>query len=132
MDINEFASSMATNVKFPLQIFSLPSRYLPGEQLTKQYPIKPLVKQYNSQLLFNFNFETFKQYHSLGQDRDRVKMILIKNVNENKNKLLLFLRPKICRIKMSKIAEIVIENMVDKKNMYPINPSQDRTQEYRN
>ena len=35
IDIKEFASSMATNVKFPLQIFSLPSRYLPGEQLTK-------------------------------------------------------------------------------------------------
>ena len=56
-----------------------------------------------------------------------MKMILIKNVNENKNKLLLFLRPKICRIKMSKIAEIVIEKTVDKKNMYPINPSQDKT-----
>ena len=59
-------------------------------------------------------------------------MILIKNVNENKNKLLLFLRPKMCRIRISKIAEIVIEKTVDKKNMYPINPSQDRTLKYKN
>ena len=35
MHMKLLASIIAIKVKFPLQTFSLPSRYLPGEQLTK-------------------------------------------------------------------------------------------------